>query len=109
MKKRRLWLDDVRLPPFEYDIYCPDAQTAIRFIDAHWGEIEHMSLDHDLGDESYQTGYDVLKFIEEKVHVEGWEPNFTIHIHSDNAAGIQNMRAAIQSIFKDRSSPDSSL
>lgn len=93
----------MRCPPFDYNIACADGDVAIRFLEKYWGTIEHISLDHDFGDESYYTGYDVVKFIEEKVHVHGWEPTFTMTIHSDNPAGIANMKAGINSIFRTRS------
>jgi hypothetical protein len=98
MRKTKLWIDDVRLPPDEYNAWCTNARDAIRFIDEHWGKIQKISFDHDLGDDDYGTGYDVIKFIEERVFLYSWEPLMEFAVHTDNAAGMKNIRAAIDSI-----------
>ena len=97
-RKVKLWIDDERHPPMDYLAWCTNSMDAIRFIDKFWGRIEVISFDHDLGDESYGTGYDVLKFMEEKVYQESWEPQMTFRIHSANPVGRKNMQAAIDSI-----------
>ncbi len=78
MKNRKLWLDDIRLPPEEYDVWCTNAEDAIKFLKQHWGKVDCISLDHDLGDENSLTGYDVLCYIEEEVLAYHIEPVFEI-------------------------------
>lgn len=59
-------------------------------------KVSHLSLDHDLGEE--KTGYDVVKWIEEKsFHDASYQPPIMI-IHSANPAGRQNMERGIASI-----------
>jgi hypothetical protein len=60
------------------------------------GEVEVLSLDHDLGDDT-RTGYDVLTWIEEAVAMRGFTPP-TITIHSANAGARPRMELAIESI-----------
>lgn len=71
------------------------------------GLVTEISLNHDLGLEQYGTGYDVLLWIEEKVH-DG--ASFTdrgtvfkcpiIHVHTANSSASQKMEAAVKSIEK---------
>ena len=49
------------------------------------GEVEELSLDHDLGDDERGTGYDVLVSIEEAVALRGFRAP-AIMVHSANAA-----------------------
>jgi hypothetical protein len=95
--KRKLWIDDERLPPEGFDAWCTNAYDAIRFISKFWGQIELISFDHDFG-EGNGTGDDVVKFIEEKVFVDHLEPIMEFQIHSQNPVGIKNMAAGINSI-----------
>lgn len=58
--------------------------------------IEVISLDHDLGAE--QTGYDVAKWIEEKVATDcNYFPPM-IYVHSANPVGRRNILACVNSI-----------
>lgn len=62
------------------------------------GDVDELSLDHDLGDDKRGTGYDVLLWIEEEVHR---RPAFDvphISIHSANPVGRARMEAAIRAI-----------
>lgn len=61
------------------------------------GEVTELSLDHDLGDDSHGTGYDVLVWIEEAIALNGFVPP-AIKIHSANPAAVQRMEAALRSI-----------
>src|SRR3989442_1587479 len=96
--KVKIWLDDLRPVP-------DDTWTAVR-----WPEeviellktkpvVVEVSLDFDLGEEGpkARTGYSVLEWIEQQVFTNGFEPP-VIHIHSDNAAGVQRMQAAVKKI-----------
>jgi hypothetical protein len=59
----RLWLDDMRKPPFGYDLWAKTAKEAIKMLEWYGVKpegIEHCSLDHDLAEEHYEaepTGY----------------------------------------------------
>jgi hypothetical protein len=93
----RLWLDDVRKPPFGYDLVAKTADEAIAILQAF--EVEHCSLDHDLGLEAYatvsgdqpihrstlkeKTGYDVLLWMEE---TDRWCPDISIHTMNPKGA-----------------------
>ena len=61
--------------------------------------VEVLSLDHDLGeDELTGTGYDVLRWLEEKVVMEGFTPPADIRTHTANSAAKPKMEAAIERI-----------
>ena len=44
----KLWLDDKRKPPWDYDLWAKTAKEAIAMLEEHGDAIEHCSLDHDL-------------------------------------------------------------
>jgi len=91
----KLYLDDERSAPAGW--------TAARWPDeaiAHLqtGQVEELSLDHDLGDDKRGTGYDVLLWIEEAVALRGFSPPRIITVHSANPSARQRMEMAIQNI-----------
>jgi hypothetical protein len=43
----RVWLDDERPKPSDFDIHVKDPESAIALLKA--GLVSHLSLDHDLG------------------------------------------------------------
>jgi len=90
----KVFLDDVRITPEGWvRVFWPDEAIAL----LKTGEVTHLSLDHDLGDEQRGTGYDVLLWIEEAVAVDGFKaPEITVH--SANPAARQRMEAAIAAI-----------
>jgi hypothetical protein len=51
----KLWLDDMRKPPFGYDLWAKTADQAIAMLEKHGDRIEHCSLDHDLAEDHYET------------------------------------------------------
>jgi hypothetical protein len=90
----RLWLDDERP--------APEGWTACRWpyhVIAHLkrGGVDEVSLDHDLGDDVYADGYDVLLWIEREVVTHGYRPP-TIRIHTANPAARVRMLAAVEAI-----------
>jgi hypothetical protein len=89
----KVFLDDVRPAPDGWVLVRWPAEV-IALLET--GEVEELSLDHDLGDE-HRTGYDVLVWIEEAVALRGFQPP-VIAVHSANAVGRQRMAAAIESI-----------
>jgi hypothetical protein len=70
-----------------------------KFNDFLW-PVTELSLDHDLGDDSIGTGYDVLTWLEEQVHCHSFTPPPVIKVHSANPVAKQRMLAAIQSILQ---------
>jgi len=74
----KLYLDDERTEPEGWTrTYWPD--ETIKLLQT--GNVVELSLDHDLGDDTRGTGYDVLLWLEEAV-VNGFVPPQRIVIHS---------------------------
>jgi hypothetical protein len=95
------------------DSWVDDTWTIVRtagecldLIAAHTGEVEILSLDHDLGDDPLVgTGYDVVKVLEQLVGTGELKPIVLPHkieIHSANPVGRKNIQAAINSIERMR-------
>jgi hypothetical protein len=92
--KLKVFLDDERPAPEGWTpARWPEEVIAL----LQFGEVEAMSLDHDLGDVA-RTGYDVLRWLESAVIVDGLEPPARITIHSANAGARRRMELAIASI-----------
>jgi hypothetical protein len=90
----KVYLDDTRPTPNGWRrVYWPDEAIAL----LKSGEVEEISLDHDLGDDARGTGYDVLLWVEQAVVTEGFRPP-KIKIHTDNPAARLRMEAAVRSI-----------
>jgi len=88
----KVWLDDERTPPEGWRL-VKTAFDAINLLAT--GEVEEISLDHDLGTD--ETGYDVLLWIEAQVAVNGFNPP-AINIHTANASAFQKMILARRAI-----------
>lgn len=92
----KVYLDDLRTEPDGWvRTYWPD--EVIEHLKT--GQVEELSLDHDLGDDDRGTGYDVLAWIEEQVFINNFQPPKVIKVHSANSAARIRMEAAIKSIF----------
>ena len=92
----KVYLDDERTTPEGWvRVYWPD--EAIALLKA--GQVQEISLDHDLGNDECGTGYDVVAWIEEAVHLHGFVPPH-IKVHSANAPARQRMQAGIDAIVK---------
>jgi len=98
----KIWLDDIRPAP-EGWIWAKNTADFCSYKNLHAlknGQIEEISLDHDLGPESFGNGHLILTIIENLVFTEGIPkaalPVF--HIHSANPVGRKNMERAIESI-----------
>jgi hypothetical protein len=90
----RLFLDDFRKEPDGWvRVYWP--HEAIELLKT--GDVEEISLDHDLGNDEIGTGYDVVKWIEEQVVIHGFKPPI-IYVHSANPVGRHRMQQGIDSI-----------
>jgi hypothetical protein len=85
----KMWLDDIRPMPSEYDIHAKTAAVAIALLD----DAEAISLDHDLGADENGTGYDVACEIEKRA-ANGIKPPMW-KIHSANPVGRKNMEMAL--------------
>jgi hypothetical protein len=88
----RLWLDDRRPAPPDFELVVSNAQDAIDLIQT--GDVTYCSLDHDLaaGD---GTGYDVARFIEDAAY-HGMIPRLKWNVHSANPAGAARMIQALR-------------
>lgn len=92
----RVFLDDERPTPDGWvRVYWPDEAIAL----LQSGQVEELSLDHDLGDDARGTGYDVVVWIEEAVALNGFRPP-RIAVHSANASARQKMESGIRSIVR---------
>ena len=92
----KIWLDDIRKEP-EGWVRCFWPEEVISYLEK--GNVEEISLDHDLGDDAHGTGYDVITWIEEKVHTSDFVPPM-IRVHSQNSVGVDKMKRGIISIAK---------
>lgn len=95
----KLWVDDLREPPDQSWIWAQTYPEAIRDLSLFEGQIEVLSLDHDLGERN--TGYDILTQIEVWLHGERpYAVPPAIRVHSANPVGRDRMKAAIAAIRK---------
>ena len=93
----RVWLDDLRFEPPGW-VRVLRASDAIHLLKT--GEVEELSLDHDLGlNRGVGTGYDVLAWIEEAVVHRGFKPPL-IKIHSMNVVARRRMEQALETIHR---------
>lgn len=88
----KLFLDDERKLPPSFNTHVYTAPNAIIMLKR--GNIEAVSLDHDLGLEEAGTGYDVAKFIEEAAFHKALEP-FDCYIHTANPVARVRMLQAL--------------
>lgn len=96
-KGLRVWLDDERPMPKEFDTHVKTAKEAIDLVVS--GGVVGLSLDHDLGEESNGTGYDVAKFIEEGAFLGSVGP-MDVAVHSANPVGVSKMKMCIENAKK---------
>jgi len=92
----KVYLDDERTPPDGW-VLVRWPEEAINILKT--GEVEIISLDHDLGDDSIGTGYDVVLWLEEQVAVNKITPPI-IKVHSANTSAKAKMLAGIESIYR---------
>lgn len=92
----KVYLDDERPTPEGWlRVYWPEEAIAL----LKQGKVTEISLDHDLGDDSHGTGYDVVLWIEEAVATRGFLPP-KIKVHSANCSAKMKMQAGIDNILK---------
>lgn len=87
----KLYLDDQRPLPNDYDILVREAKNAIELLKT--GLITEISLDHDLGKDS--SGYEVALFIEEQA-MKGNLKEFKCFCHSQNPVGKDRIEKALE-------------
>ena len=92
----KVFLDDERVAPEGWTrVYWPDEAIAL----LKTGQVEEISLDHDLGDDERGTGYDVVLWIEEAVATQGFKPP-RMTVHSANSSARQKMEMGIAAILR---------
>ena len=90
----RVFLDDERITPESWvRVYWPDEAIAL----LETGQVDELSLDHDLGDDERGTGDDVVLWVEEAVALRGFLPQ-KMSVHSANSSARQKMQAGIDAI-----------
>lgn len=95
----KLWIDDVRRPPFDDYLWARstnEAIVAIKMYEHQWSDDTiTIDLDHDAGDFiKYGGDYiEILNWLEREGIV---DTGYFFHIHSMNPVGVQNMRAIIE-------------
>lgn len=87
----KIFLDDI-LTPLDPDwITVKTTEECINLLKEPKNNINILSLDHDLGNETTSTGYDVCKFL---VKNNIFPPE--INIHSQNIVGALNMKKLLE-------------
>jgi sirohydrochlorin ferrochelatase len=99
----REWLPNTRwfrgrdLAGLDEWIWAKAVPQAIAILQASY--VDEVSLDHDLGEgEGVGTGYDVLRFIEERVALDDTYIAPLIHIHTSNLGARDRMELGVQGI-----------
>ena len=92
LKLLKIFLDDERNAPNGW-IRVATVKAAIYLLEG--GNVEIISLDHDLG--TKETGYDVILWIEREVAERGIIPP-EIRVHSANAGAYKKMILGMDSI-----------
>lgn len=93
-KNIKVYLDDKRKTPDGYirAFWPEDVYTFLNNLN-----VVELSLDHDLGDDTHGTGYDVVCYIEEKIYLEEMDL-IPIKVHSDNSSAVKKMKLGISNI-----------
>lgn len=81
----KIWLDDVRPAPPGW-FWVKEAETLISFLAYGVHLVDHISLDHDLGEDCL-TGMAVVDFLLD-VHNDG---SLTVDVHSANIPAAERM------------------
>ena len=90
----KVYLDDERVAPDGWiQTRWPDETIEL----LRTGEVTHLSLDHDLGDDERGTGYDVVLWVEGQVATTDFVPP-EMTVHSANSSARIKMEAGIRSI-----------
>lgn len=127
--KKRIYLDDYRVPIDPTWILTVDYDSFVSTVsEIGLGNIEVISLDHDLGDSAMReyflnvqpnstinynnitekTGYDVVKWLVAK-SIETSIPLPQIYVHSANPVGAANMMGYINNYLKNCKLPQTCI
>ncbi|WP_336784125.1 cyclic-phosphate processing receiver domain-containing protein [Paenibacillus illinoisensis] len=93
-----IWLDDVRPAPDGW-LWAKTASECYEMLSRHVGEVNILSLDHDLGDFNAPTGYDLVKAICYELETTDLLPR-SIYLHSSNPVGRDNMYSALTNFYR---------
>lgn len=98
MQMLKVYLDDERVAPDGWvQVRWPD--EAIELLKT--GNVSELSLDHDLGDDSRGTGYDVVNWLEEQVVTQHFHPPL-VTVHSANPSARSKMLLGLDTIARYR-------
>lgn len=100
VNQMKVWLDDERKMPIDFDIRCRTASEAIELLKT--GKVTEISLDNDLGQSNYQPPYEgkhVAKWIEEHAFNGTLSP-MKVWIHTANPVAKAEMQCAIRNAYK---------
>lgn len=103
----KLFVDDERLPPtLDKDwVLVRDPNIAMLLMQNYPGQIEILSLDHDLGN-NVPTGYDIAAWLEKEILSPGpWKTQpisipKILRVHSANPVGRLRILQAFESIAR---------
>lgn len=87
----RIWLDDLRPMPDDFDLHVTNAMDAMKLITE--GKVTHISFDHDLGPK--MSGYAVACCVEAAAFANRI-PRLTWTIHSANPVDRDNIIACMR-------------
>lgn len=90
----KIYLDDRRSAPYGWRLVRWPSE-AIKLLKEN--DVTEISLDHDLGNDSKGTGYDVLIWIERMVVIKNYHPPEII-IHTSNPSAKKKMELAVSAI-----------
>ena len=94
----KVWLDDERLMPEDFDIHVKTPLQAINLLETNL--VTLISLDHDLGlNDPSDNGYKVAKWIEEKAFLGELKP-LQCRCHSANPTGRDYINLALSNAKK---------
>lgn len=102
----QVFFDDIRDPPFfdrisgeviAWDKVVRTPEEMIELVKT--GKVTYVSFDHDMGDKTQLTGYDVAKVIESLAAARLIKP-IDYDIHSGNVVGAENIDAAMRSAWR---------
>lgn len=101
----RMYLDDERVPKYEYDVIVRSFEEAVLFVEKN-GIPNFISFDHDLGCDKdgniFKSGYDFAKWLVdmdiENIHT--FPDDFKFNIHSANPVGRDNINSILESYLR---------
>ena len=95
----KVYLDDVRNPKTDDWIIIRNVPHLIMLIKLIGDQIDVISLDHDLG-ENTPSGYDFVKWLEKQVFEGKYSAVPDLRVHSANPVGRKNLESGIRAIWK---------